>query len=157
EPLIGLLASDNQQVRNDSALYLQALTGETHGFVAYDTAERRMEAVGRWQAWLKDNGKTAKLNAVPRELAPKATRLLLCLFEPYRVEELDLTGKRIFANGDLKSACGCQGLENGHRVFADWGAGEVVEMDAQGRVIWHKPVPGTPNCLHRLPNGNTLV
>src|SRR5262249_493762 len=131
--------------------------GETHGFVASDTPERRGDAVGRWQTWLKDSGKTAKLNPVPRDLGPKASRLLLCLFDPYRVEELDLSGKRIFANGSLNSACGCQGLENGHRVFADWGTREVVEMDAQGKVVWRKPVPGTPNCLHRLPNGNTLV
>jgi HEAT repeat protein len=155
--LAGLLNAESLPVRADSVTLLRAITGQRFDYAAHDEPASRAGAVVRWKEWIEKNGKTAKLILAPRKLDSRLGRTLLCLFDPYRVRELDTAGKTVFSTDALASACGCQGMANGHRVFADWGGKEVIELDAQGKVCWRKPVPGTPNCLHRLPNGNVVV
>jgi hypothetical protein len=156
-PLVELLEADALPVRADAAAGLAAMTGRPPDFAAYDPADRRKEAVARWRAWRKEHGETAKLTPLPRDLRPAPTRLLLCLFSPNRVVELDLAGKEVFAAEGMAAACGCAGLADGRRFFADWGTRELVEMDRAGKVTARGKLPGTPNSLDRLPDGHTLI
>jgi hypothetical protein len=136
---------------------LRAVTGQSFPFAAHEPKDRRQDGIDRWRTWVRDEGRTAKLNTPPRDAQPPASRVLVCLFNPFVVKEFDLSGKEVFTANQLNSACGCQGLPDGNRVFADWGASAVVELGPEGRVVWRKPVPGTPNCLDRLPDGTLLI
>jgi len=157
EVLVLLLEANNVRVRMESDRILRGLTGQQFGYFASGEAAERKAAVESWRDWVRQNGKTAKLRLPLREDEPKLGRILLCRFNPYGVQELDAGNKTVFTSDAIEGPCGCQGLANGHRVFADWYKRELVEMDAKGSVVWRKEVGGTPNCLHRLPDGNTLT
>ena len=47
-------------------------------------------------------------------------------------------------------------LPGGRYLVANRGAGQVVEIDAAGKILWQCNVP-EPMSVARLPNGNTLV
>ena len=142
---VALLESKNPHIRGRSTWILVRLTGQ------------RLETVAEWKAWVRDNGKTAEMHLPLTEKAPGRGRILLCILRPSSVKELDLAGKEVFTSGDLGACCGCQGLEDGRRVFADWDNRRVVELDAKGKVAWKRDLPDTPNCLQRLDDGRTLV
>jgi hypothetical protein len=157
-PLVELLDADSLTVRSRSDAILRAITGEFFSFAAYDAPEQRKEAVGRWREWVKQKGQTAKLAPLTSRELPSASRMLLCLFEPFAVREVDLTGKTLFSVGEpLNSACGCQALANGNRVFADWGAQALVELNPAGKLVSKVALGGTPNCLHSSADGSHLV
>ncbi len=157
EALVLLLEAKNVRARLESDRMLRALTGQQFGFVASAEAAERKAAVEGWRTWVRENGKTAKLRLPLREDEARLGRVLLCRFNPFSAQELDARDKTVFTSQDVEAPCGCQGLPNGHRVFADWTTRELVEMDARGTVVWRKGVDGTPNCLHRLEDGNTLT
>jgi hypothetical protein len=156
--LVELLDADSLAVRSHSDAILRAITGQFFSFAAYDPPEQRKEASGRWREWVKQNGQSAKLTPLTAQVAPPASRMLLCLFEPFAVREIDLGGKTLFSTAEgLNSACGCQGLANGNRVFADWGVSALVELNHAGKVVSKVALGGTPNCLHSAADGSHLV
>jgi hypothetical protein len=66
------------------------------------------------------------------------------------VRSIDLNA-RIYS-----SACGIDVLPNGHLLLPLYSAGEVIEVDTTGKIVWKADV-ATPTSVQRLPNGNTLV
>lgn len=55
--LVQDLESDDPAVRFYAIEALKKLTGQTHDYVYYAPADQRMEAVQRWQQWLKNQAK----------------------------------------------------------------------------------------------------
>jgi hypothetical protein len=157
ESLVDLLQADEVSVRVAAAALLNALTAQHLEYSAYDTPPGRKAGAVRWRDWVRENGATAKLTPPPRDLRPLPSRLLLCQFEPFRVRELDLEGKVQFESKAADSACGCAALPDGRRFLADWGTGDVIELDPAGSVKRRLPVGGNLNSIEPQPDGNLLV
>src|SRR5262249_49712995 len=153
-PLVGLLGAKSLDVRIEAGRLLRSLTGQTLGYAAYDPPEARARSRAAWQAWVRAHGRSARL--FPAGVGLRHGRLLLCLFAPYKVGETDLSGRVLFAPPGSRTVCGCAGLADGRRVFADWDANALVELDAKGKVVWQAPAPGRPNSLECLDNGHLL-
>jgi len=155
--LVKLLESEDVDIRARAAMLLRKVTGQNKKFVAYNDQAKRDAAIKSWQEWIDTSSATARLVLASAEIKIRRGRLLLCLFSPFRVAELNQAGKEVFATQQIGAPCGAVGLPDGRRIFADWNAKAVVTLDPAGKVLSKHPVPGTPNCLSHLPNGNTLV
>jgi hypothetical protein len=155
--LVDLLEAKDVAVRVDAAVLLNAMTGQRLEYSAHDTLQGRKAGAARWRDWVKENGATAKLTPAPRDLRPAPSRLLLCHFEPFRVRELNLEGKVLFESQAADAACGCAALPDGRRFLADWGTGDVIELDRTGKATRRLPVGGSLNSLERQADGNLLV
>src|SRR5207248_7042263 len=57
--LIGLLSADDLNVRVTAAVTLRALTDKDFGYAAYESSFSRNQAISKWEAWLKRDGRTA--------------------------------------------------------------------------------------------------
>jgi hypothetical protein len=72
--------------------------------------------------------------------------------------EIDKSGKEVrkLQVGSLSGWCGVEELANGHFLVAKYGAGQVLEFDRDGNIVWKHTVQ-TPAWATRLRNGNTLI
>lgn len=156
--LIRLLNSPSFKIRHQAATLLQTMTSQQFGYAPYAEPEHRDVARERWKTWL-----TTQTDS-PRELIPlrqrtqRTGRILLCLFRPFTVAEIDESGNFVFESDLTRAACGGEAcLTNGHRVFADWERKSLLELDAYGQLVDEHPLPGIPNSLHLLDNGHMLT
>ena len=60
--MIALLNSDDVEVRTQSSSTLRSLTDQFFSYAAYDAADKRQTAIAKWDKWLSEDGKTAKLH-----------------------------------------------------------------------------------------------
>lgn len=152
-----LLSSPDFDIRRRAASILQTTTGQQFGFAPYAEDACRREAILRWQAWIRDEGRTASLTPLCDHPA-RSGRILLCLFRPFTVAELDQTGRVVFRSSATRAACGGEtSCANGHRYFADWERKTILELDPYGQTVGELALPGIPNSLHLLGNGNIVT
>ncbi len=156
EVAVELLQAESLEVRTDAGTLLRAVTGQRFGYAPYATRSIREAAVARWRSWVRAHGQSAKLRPLPAQ-EPRRSRILLCLLNPSVIKELDIHGKTIFTTQTNNTACGCQGLADGSRVFSDWNTHQVFLLNSHGQEQWRVGVPGTPNSLDHLANGHSLV
>ncbi len=75
------------------------------------------------------------------------------------IVELDAAGKQvrvIKVPGNVGFFAGLEVLSNGRFLVALYCENRVIEMDAEGKILWQCTTQ-TPSSATRLPNGNTLV
>jgi hypothetical protein len=156
--LVRLLKSPSFTIRHQSATLLQTITSQQFGYAPYANEDQRNQARERWQSWLTVETDT------PRELIPleqrtqRTGRILLCLFRPFTVAEIDESGNFVFRSDLTRAACGGEAcLANGHRMFADWERKSILELDAYGQLVQEIKLSGIPNSLHLLDNGHLLT
>ncbi|MEX0703864.1 MAG: PQQ-binding-like beta-propeller repeat protein [Planctomycetales bacterium] len=154
--LVGLLDSDDLQIRARSIQVLRKLTGRQFEFVAYEPPERRREALRGWHEWLAEHGETADLHHPIDAAEPLLGRTLIGLLDN-TVIEVDSEGKETWRT-NATNPFGCEGQPNGHRLVTSYGMRTVTEYDADGAEVWQLgDLPASPYNARRLPNGNTLV
>jgi len=152
-----LLESEDQAVRGSAATLLRTLTGQQFGFTSFDAEAHRAESVKSWKQWIANHADAAPLRIPMAPLAQRKERALVCTFNPFRVKEVGLHGENLFDSDIADSACGAVRLPSGRKVFADWGSKSLIFLDASGRREYAVDLPGTPNGLDLLDNGNLLV
>jgi len=62
--LAELLRSDDVEIRAEAAICLRAATEQRFGFLAADKSPARQRAADNWKTWIRENGRTAPLQAV---------------------------------------------------------------------------------------------
>ncbi|MFQ5730401.1 MAG: PQQ-binding-like beta-propeller repeat protein [Planctomycetaceae bacterium] len=155
--LVSLLESPNLATRIRAASSLYRMSGQSLGFLAYESSEKRATAVKRWRDWLKTESKTASLRPVS-DVRLSLGRTLIANQGQNSVVEYDQQGretKRI----SLSGATGVQGLPDGHRLVASYSQYKVFEYDENWKPIREISTRswGMPYSVQRLENGNTLV
>jgi len=158
-PVLGrLLDSEDLAIRVRCHLLLQAITGQRHGYLAYDDEQARADAAKRWRDWLAEHGNESDLKFPPAAHTVALGKTILCVWAEKKLIEIDATGTKTFETGGFRYPWGCQGLPNGHRLICDSEQRCVIEYDAAGNEIWRKgSLPGGPGCVQRLASGNTLI
>lgn len=152
-----LLTSDNLSTRRRTASYLRRMTGKTFGYLAYETARRRAEAVRKWRQWVKTEGETATL----RPVSPVRVffgRTLIANNGNNFVDEYDPSGRRT-QHLRIDRPTAVQGLPNGHRLIATMAEKAVIEYDEHWKEVARISTAkyGAPYSVQRLDDGNTLV
>jgi hypothetical protein len=123
-----------------------------------NTADRQR---GRtvWEAWWKDQGDQADLNAL-NDATPVLGLTLVCEYDGVegggRLAEYGRDGKIRWQINNLSGINDAQLLPGGRVLVAERNAGQVTERDRTGRILWHHNAPGAIAC-QRLPGGNTLI
>lgn len=78
--------------------------------------------------------------------------------EQQAVFEYDSTGREIWSRTDLPGRpTSVQGLENGNVLVACSDSDRVVEMAADGRLVWNFQIEGRPTTAQRLSSGHTII
>lgn len=156
--LVRLLKSPSFTIRHQSATLLQTITSQQFGYAPYASEEQRNEARVRWQNWLTAQTDTPRVLIPLKQRSQRSGRILLCLFRPFTVAEIDESGNFVFRSELTRAACGGEAcLVNGHRVFADWERKSILELDAYGQLVQEIKLTGIPNSLHLLDNGHMLT
>jgi hypothetical protein len=158
-PVLGrLLDSEDLAIRVRCHLLLQAITGQRHGYLAYDDEQARTAAAKKWRDWLAEHGGDSDLKFPPAAHTVALGKTILCVWAEKKLIEIDATGTKTFEVGGFRYPWGCQGLPNGHRLICDSEQRCVIEYDAEGNEVWRKgSLPGGPGCVQRLDSGNTLI
>jgi hypothetical protein len=84
---------------------------------------------------------------------------LVCLSMSGILREVNREGKEVRSfqlDTNNRNWCGVEGLSGNRYLAVDLNQGEVLELDATGKVSWKCQVQGASYAL-RLPNGNTMV
>jgi hypothetical protein len=156
--LIRLLNSPSFSIRHQSATLLQTITSQQFGYAPYANIEQRQKARELWNNWLVADTDTHQQLIPLQQRKQRTGRILLCLFRPFTVAEIDESGNFVFESDLTRAACGGEAcLTNGHRVFADWERKSLLELDAYGQLVREHKLPGIPNSLHLLDNGHMLT
>jgi HEAT repeat protein len=156
--LVKLLEAENTHTRGRAIQTLRAATGQHFGYTVYDPADKRAEAIGRWNQWLAAEGATAALILPLRETPLDLGRLLVCDHQQNALVEFDTAGTKVWEKTVGMQPWACVGLPNGHRLVGSYNEKSVVEYDAQGDEVWRvDSLPGGPTSIERLENGNTLI
>ncbi|HUG18264.1 MAG TPA: PQQ-binding-like beta-propeller repeat protein [Planctomycetaceae bacterium] len=154
-----LLESPSFCIRHQAASLLQTVTHKQFGYAPYANDPQRNEAAIRWQKWIESDASTVR-DLTPLRTRPQRTgRILLCLFRPFTVMELDESGNEVFRSSITRAACGGEADRvTGHRFFSDWERKAIIELDAYGQNVKEPiPLPGIPNSLNLLENGHLLA
>jgi hypothetical protein len=155
--LVGLLESEDPEIRTKSLHVLRAVSGQNYEFMAYDDPRIRAVKVLAWKRWLEEDSPTAVLRFPLNNVAHTLGRTLFGNYTQKRVYELDSEGKVVWEQ-EVSGVWAVQGLPNGHRLVASYTARFLVEYDASGKEVWRiDDLPNKPYSVQRLPNGNTLV
>jgi hypothetical protein len=155
--LARLLMSENFQVRHRAASLLQIITRQQIGYAPYADPSQRTSAAVRWNRWVETDSQLTQLAAL-RDCPESCGRILLCLFRPFTVAEIDEAGNDTFRSTLTRAACGGETcLNTGHRYFADWERKSILVLDSYGQSVDEIPLPGIPNSLHLLSSGNMLT
>ena len=152
--LASLLSSNDVAVRSNSSAVLRQLTGQRFQFAAYDVPDKRAKARDKWVAWIKANGRTAKLKFPLARLNVELGRTLVC--SRNMVIEYDAGGKKTW-EARVTNPWGCYGLPDGRRFVASHNNKTVTEYDASGKLTKVYKLPGNPYDVQVLKNGNFLV
>lgn len=156
--LVELLSSDELNVRLEAIRTLRGYTGQSHSFTPYAPAEERTASINTWNAWLANEGATAKLRHPLEEITVDLGRILVTSHGQNKVFEFDTTGKKLWEQATGPQPWACQGLPNGNRLVGSFSERSLVEYDATGKEIWrYAGLPGGPTSCHRLENGNTVI
>jgi hypothetical protein len=156
--LVKLLESPDKDVRVAAIRTLRPLIGEHFGYTAYDSAERRVAAVVKWQSWLADSRGTANLRFPLVDSPLELGRLLMCDHAQNLLVEYDISGKELWRTSVGVQPWACLGLPSGHRLVGSYQDRAVVEFDEAGKEVWRVDgLPGGPTSIDRLENGNTLM
>ncbi len=152
-----LLSSPDFRVRHRAAAALQSISGQQIGYAPYADDGHRQASARLWKDWVRLESADARL--VPLRLRPETNgRILLCLFRPFTVAEIDEAGNDVFRSSLTRAACGGETCpRSGHRYFADWERKSILVLDAFGQIVREYELPGIPNSLHLLPNGHMLT
>jgi len=155
-----LLSSEDKLVQTSSALALRGLTGKRFGFSAHDNLEKRNEAIAKWESWIEDEGKTAKLSFPLRPFGAGVSHLggntLLAFGGRNKVAEYDPTGKEVWSFATSQNAWSAEKLANGNVLIAVHGQQQVIEVDRQGNVVWQFQ-SNFPLNAKQLVDGNYLI
>jgi hypothetical protein len=153
-----LLASPSFEIRHRAASLLQTISRKQFGYAPYAAEPRRREATERWRDWIAGEGSDPDRLTPLRARPQRSGRILLCLFRPFTVVEIDESGNEVFRSTATRAACGGEAdRDNGHRYFSDWERKAILELDAYGQNVKELPLPGIPNSLHLLANGHLLA
>ncbi len=156
--LVGLLESEDLNVRVHGASILRALTRENFPFTAYEEPEVRAKDIAQWKAWVKDKGETVVLTHPLLYGGDKLGRTLYTDYNSNTIYELDEKGNQVWRQTGVNRPWACQGLPNGNRLVSSYLSRSVHEFDKNGKEVWTvKSLPGNPFSVQRLRNGNTLV
>ncbi len=154
-----LLSSNDETVRTSSALALYALTGERFGFSAYETVDKRNEAIAKWRAWIAREGKTAKLSFPLRTFGTGVSYLkgstLMAHGYKNKVVEFNPEWKEVWSYS-VPGAFSAVKLINGNILIGCYASKQVIEVTPDKKVIWQMPVK---SCINARPldNGNVLI
>lgn len=155
--LTRLLESPSFRIRHQAAALLQCATGQQFGYAPYSPEPQRVVAASDWRDWVRQDAEAAELTPL-RVRPPHSGRLLLCLFRPFAVAEIDEAGNEVFRSTVTRAACGGEACPvTGHRYFADWERKSIVVLDAYGQLVDEPALPGIPNSLQLLPDGRMLT
>jgi hypothetical protein len=155
--LVGLLESEDPEVRAKSVQVLRAFTGRNYEFMAYEDPKVRAVKVLAWKRWLEEDSPSAPLRFPLNSVAHTVGRTLFGNYSQRKVYEMDSEGKIVWEQ-EVSGVWAVQGLPNGHRLVASYTSRFLVEYDASGKEVWRvDELPNKPYSVQRLPNGNTLV
>lgn len=158
QELAKLLDSQDQQVRVNAGITLRELTGESFGYAAYESAEKRAESVKKWNEWIAASGETAKLNYPLKHhyggISYLGGNTLLAFGYSNKVEEIDPSGKVIWSY-PCQGPWSAERMANGHTLIAEYSASRILEVNSDKEIVWEYPL----NALNAkpLPNGNVLA
>jgi hypothetical protein len=160
--LVRLLKSPSFTIRHQSATLLQTMTSQHFGYAPYASEEQRNQARELWQNWLETETDVPRKLVALEQRTQRSGRILLCLFRPFTVAEIDESGNFVFRPEENqfspRAACGGEAcLANGHRFFADWERKSLIELDAYGQLVDEIELKAIPNSLHLLDNGHMLT
>jgi hypothetical protein len=100
------------------------------------------------------------INKIPGVLAANKARdgSIWCLLNDGRCLRVDTTGKELksIPTNQAASPGGIDLLPGGGVLIAVQGANKVIELDAEGKVVWEAGAPQVVGAT-RLPNGNVLA
>ena len=155
--LLGLLKSDDLQVRVAASVALRQLTGQHFSFAAYDSAERRTAGHAEWAEWIEKEGEEAELHFPLKKWGGGylARNMRLAYGHNHKVVELTPDGKEVWSYTG-KSVWGAEKLANGNVLVAELQGNRVVEVDPQGKIVWEYAV-NNPLNVKPLDNGNILI
>ncbi len=161
ETLLQGMQSEALPERMAAGRVFHHLTGQSLGFVAYDTPARRGEAITRVQTWLAQQDEATPLRQPLAEGPLPRGRFLLCHFDPYSASELDETGRLWFRRQSVvpedEAYCGCAVSPEGHRVLAGFGYVVAFSNRENSAEAWRFAIPETPAAVDRTPQGTYLV
>ena len=156
--LVRLLDAQQQDVRSAAALTLRGLSGMNMGFISYNSAAERRDAVKRWRTWTANEGQTAELTfPVPRRRSARgdlAGNTLVSTGGKGKVIEFDPAGREVWSFP--LSAWSAEKLQNGNVLIGSYNQRRVVEVDRAGKVVWEL---GGVSAMTAKPllNGNFLI
>jgi len=157
--LVGLLVSDELQVRIYASMTLTDIAGDSLGYAPFDPVEERRTSFEKWKAWVKNNLDTVELNLPlpPLELGMGHLNgnTLLAFGYKNKIAEYDSEGKEIWQY-KIRGAWSAEKLKNGNILLAAYYLDKVLEVDSSGKTVWEYPMPGCLNA-RKLRNGNVLV
>ena len=157
--LVRLLNSEDNQVRTSAVVTLRGLTGKYMGYAAYEPADKRYEAVKKWNTWVSTEGEKAKLTfPVPRRTDARGDlggHTLVATGSKGTVHLFDPSGKSVW-NYSIAS-WSAEKLQNGNFLIGSFNGNKVVEVEpATSKVVWQYD---SINAMSAKPlaNGNFLI
>src|SRR5262249_15721413 len=114
-----------------------------------------------WNDWWRTQGTTVdlgRLQAAPRQLGYTLLVQVDTNSSFGRVTELGPDGKPRWEIANLRYPMDAHVLSGNRVLIAEvkGGAGNVIERDLKGTILWSHRAPTAFNC-QRLPNGNTFI
>ncbi len=157
--LVGLLNADDNLIRTDAVVTLRGLTGQFMGYAAYDDADKRYEAIKKWNTWVTAAGPDAELKfPVARHTGARGDlggHTLVATGTKGAVREFDAGGKEVWTYPI--GSWSVEKLRSGNVLIGSYNANKVVEVEpGTGKVVWEYP---DINAMTAKPlaNGNVLV
>ncbi|MEE2640680.1 MAG: HEAT repeat domain-containing protein [Planctomycetota bacterium] len=159
EILIGLLESENVNVRTQAGSTLQIVTGMDFGFTGYAKEEMRKPGVTQWKDWYASKSATVELRFpldkfIEFESYLGGNTLLACGYKN-RVVELSPDGEEVWSV-NAQGAWAAEKMKNGNVLVACYNQNKVVEYNSEKEIVWTYPC-ASPLNVRPLKNGNVLV
>jgi len=156
--LVELLEARGLDDRITAFRTLRALTGESFGYLPYDSTDKRIDASRQWQKWLDENAPSVELRLPLQTIPVDLGRLLVCDHSLNKLIEFDAQGEEVWQRQVPIQPWACLGLPNGNRLVGSYNERCIIEYDGNGTEVWKVDnLPGGPTSVQRLESGNTLI